>query len=86
MFRLSTGGFVIDTPGIREFGMFNFSPQEVSHYLPEMRAMFNQCQFDNCLHLNEPNCAVKKAVAEGKIHTSRYYNYLSVMEGQDIFR
>ena len=86
MHKLSEGGYIIDTPGIREFGMYDFSKNEVSHYFPEMRALFNKCQFDNCLHINEPNCAVKKAVEEGKINPSRYYNYLSVIEGEDIFK
>ena len=86
MFPLSFGGFIIDTPGIREFGMAEFNKEEISHYFPEMLERLNNCQFNNCLHINEPKCAIKEAVEKGEIHASRYYNYLGMVENQDIFR
>lgn len=86
MFPLSFGGFIIDTPGIREFGMAEFKKEEISHYFPEMLALLNDCQFNNCLHINEPKCAVKKALEKGDIHPMRYYNYLGMVENHDIFR
>jgi len=83
MFELPTGGFVIDTPGVKAFGLIDFDKTELSHYFPEMRAILDNCKFNNCQHLNEPNCAVKKAVEEGKIHESRYYSYVNMMETDD---
>ena len=70
---------IIDTPGIREFGIMDFKPEEISHYFVEMRAVLNDCKFNNCLHENEPGCAVKKAYQEGKITEERYANYLNIM-------
>jgi ribosome biogenesis GTPase / thiamine phosphate phosphatase len=80
MFDLPTGGRIIDTPGIREFGIVNISKQELSHYFPEMRPIINDCQFNNCLHTNEPGCAVKQAVADGKIAEERYVSYYNILE------
>lgn len=80
MFDLPFGGKIIDTPGLREFGLVNISKQELSHYFPEMRDRLNDCQFNNCVHFNEPGCAVKDAVANGEIHENRYASYLSIME------
>lgn len=80
MFELSFGGFIIDTPGIKEFGILDFKTEEVSHYFPEMEKKLHDCQFNNCLHLNEPKCAVKEAVDAGKISRSRYINYLNIIE------
>lgn len=80
MFDLSFGGRVIDTPGIRELGLVDISKQELSHYFPEMRLLINECQFNNCLHINEPGCAVKKAVAEGNIHPERYISYCNILD------
>ncbi len=79
MFNLSFGGRVIDTPGIRELGLVDISKQELSHYFPEMRALINECQFNNCMHINEPGCAVKEAVNLGTVHTDRYYSYLNIL-------
>ena len=79
MHPLSFGGGVIDTPGIREFGIMDFKPEEISHYFVEMRAILNNCKFNNCLHENEPGCAVKQAYQEGKIAEERYINYLNIM-------
>lgn len=80
MFDLPAGGRIIDTPGMREFGLVDIEKQEVSHYFPEMRDRLNDCQFNNCLHFNEPGCAIKEAVNTGEIHEDRYVSYLSIME------
>lgn len=71
---------VIDTPGIREFGLVDISKQELSHYFPEMRARLNDCQFNNCLHVNEPGCAIKKALNEGKLSLDRYVSYCMMLD------
>lgn len=73
-------GRIIDTPGMREFGLVDISKQELSGYMPEMRALAGQCQFNNCLHLEEPGCAVKKAVEEGRIHPDRYVSYCHILD------
>lgn len=80
MFNLSIGGRLIDTPGIRELGLVDISKQELSHYFPEMRSLINDCQFNNCMHINEPGCAVKEAVNSGSVHPDRYYSYLNILE------
>ncbi len=80
MFNLSFGGRVIDTPGIRELGLVDISKQELSHYFPEMRILINECQFNNCMHINEPGCAVKTAVNDGTVDTERYYSYLNILD------
>ena len=80
MYDLPFGGKVIDTPGMREFGLVDISKQELSHYFPEMRERINDCQFNNCLHVNEPSCAVKEAVANGKIFEERYISYFNILE------
>ncbi|MBK9729774.1 MAG: ribosome small subunit-dependent GTPase A [Chitinophagaceae bacterium] len=79
MFELPFGGFIIDTPGIKEFGILDFEPSEVAQYFPEMEKVRHDCRFNNCMHINEPGCAVKAAVEEGVIPVSRYENYLSIM-------
>ena len=83
MYDLPFGGKIIDTPGIREMGLVDISKQELSHYFPEMRAVLNHCQFNNCLHLNEPGCAVKEAVNTGSVHAERYVSYLNIMDTID---
>ncbi len=80
MFDLPSGGRIIDTPGMREFGLVDIGKQEVSHYFPEMRERLNDCQFNNCLHFNEPGCAIKQAVADGEIAEDRYVSYVNIME------
>jgi len=80
MFDLAGGGRIIDTPGIRELGLVDIPKQELSHYFPEMRELINQCQFNNCLHINEPSCAVKQAVADGFIDEDRYVSYYKILE------
>lgn len=80
MFDLPFGGRIIDTPGIRELGLVDVSRQELSHFYPEMRELLNECQFNNCLHINEPGCAVKQAVIEGKIYEDRYVSYSNILD------
>jgi ribosome biogenesis GTPase / thiamine phosphate phosphatase len=83
MFDLSFGGKIIDTPGVKEFGIVDISKQELSHYFPEMRDRLNECQFNNCLHINEPGCAIKDAVAKGEISEERYISYYNILESID---
>jgi len=83
MFELPQGGYIIDTPGIRELGVIDIEKNELSHFFPEMRALLNQCRFNSCRHINEPGCAVIKAVEEGDIELSRYESYLSIYNGND---
>lgn len=80
MFDLPFGGKIIDTPGMREFGLVDISKQELSHYFPEMAKLINDCQFNNCLHINEPGCAVKKAVEDGIIKEERFFSYYKILE------
>jgi ribosome biogenesis GTPase len=75
MFDLSFGGKIIDTPGMREFGLVDLAKQELSHYFPEMRERLNDCQFNNCLHINEPGCAIKKVLESEEINIDRYISY-----------
>jgi len=83
MFQIFENTFVIDTPGIKELGLMNMEKAEISHYFPEMRERFNQCKYDNCLHLKEPHCAIIAAVESGDIAKSRYNSYLSMMNNDD---
>ncbi|WP_420153052.1 ribosome small subunit-dependent GTPase A [Siphonobacter sp.] len=83
MFELEPGTFIIDTPGIKELGLIDMEPAEISHYFPEMRELLNECRYHNCLHLNEPACAVRDAVEEGTIAMSRYHSYLGMLQGDD---
>ena len=79
MHPLASGGYIIDTPGIRAFGIVEIEKDVISHYFPEMRELLNQCKFHNCRHMNEPHCAVKTAVEEGAIFESRYETYIQLM-------
>ena len=83
MFELPGGGFIIDTPGIRELGVIDIEKQELSHFFPEMRGRMHDCRFHNCRHINEPGCAVLEALQEGEIELSRYESYLSIYNGND---
>jgi ribosome biogenesis GTPase len=84
MFQLHANTFIIDTPGIKEFGLMDMTPEELSDYFPEMRELRLSCKFGSrCLHLNEPQCAIKEAVTKGTIALSRYENYLSILTGED---
>lgn len=80
MFDLPFGGRIIDTPGMREFGLVDISKAELSHYFPEMRDRLNDCQFNNCLHMNEPGCAIKEATVNGEIHEDRYVSYCGILD------
>jgi ribosome biogenesis GTPase len=80
---LAAGGRVIDTPGMREFGLVDISKQELSHYFPEMARLINDCQFNNCLHINEPGCAIKAAVENGIIDEERFFSYYKILESID---
>ena len=85
MYRIeSVEGFIIDTPGIKEFGLIQYSKEEIRDYFPEIRQYNNCCRFDNCMHVHEPGCAVLKAVEEGKIPSSRYLNYLAILQDDDL--
>lgn len=80
MIELNNGGFIIDTPGIKGFGTIDMVPAEVSHYFPEIFKTSQHCRYYNCLHLNEPGCAVLKAVEDRYISESRYHSYLNILE------
>ncbi len=84
MHILSYGGFIIDTPGIKELGLVDMQKEEISDYFSEMRAIRNNCKFNNCLHLNEPKCAIIAAVEVGEIAVSRYNSYLGIMNGEEL--
>lgn len=79
MFDLPFGGAIIDTPGIRELGLTDIERAELSHYFPEMRAVLNNCRFNNCMHLEEPDCAVRKGVTDGTITPERYISYRNIL-------
>jgi ribosome biogenesis GTPase / thiamine phosphate phosphatase len=83
MFDLPFGGKIIDTPGMREFALMDIEEQEVSHYFPEMRELINECRFNDCMHIDEPGCAVTKSVEEGKISSQRYINYLNILSSME---
>jgi ribosome biogenesis GTPase len=86
MYFLDSGTAIVDTPGIKELGILDIGKEEMGHFFPEMRALLNQCRFDNCIHINEPGCAVIKAVEEGAIAFSRFDSYLSLMQDDDSHR
>jgi len=75
--------YIVDTPGIKGFGVVDFNPQEIDSYFKEFFILKNQCKFNNCLHLNEPKCAIKNAVENGGIAKSRYKSYLQLLEGDE---
>ena len=83
MFELSFGGYYIDTPGIKGFGLFEFKKEELHHYFPEIFAKSKECKYYNCTHTHEPGCAVKLAIDEELLSKERYYNYLSIYSGDD---
>jgi ribosome biogenesis GTPase / thiamine phosphate phosphatase len=82
MFPLAEGGYVIDSPGIKGFGLTDMESEPLYHYFPEFFSTSRDCKFNNCLHINEPGCAVIKAVENGRISLSRYNSYLSLLEEQ----
>lgn len=83
MYPLHFGGFIIDTPGIKGFGVVDFTEEEVGDYFVEIFALKSSCKYYNCRHINEPQCAVIKAVEEGEIAQSRYINYLQLLKDND---
>ena len=82
--ELPFGGDIIDSPGIKELGLVEMKKEEVGHYFPEIRKFMNDCRFNNCLHQNEPKCAVIKAVEEGEISEERYHSYLGILNGEEM--
>lgn len=86
MYRLASGGFVIDTPGLRGFGLVDLEKEEISKYFPEMLREMDNCRFVPCTHTHEPGCAVKAAVDAGRISPERYNSYLGMLEEDQKFR
>ena len=80
------GGYIIDTPGIREFGILDFDKYEVSHFFPEIFKKSSKCKFGNCLHVNEKDCAVLDAIENSEIALTRYSSYISILNNEDIFK
>ena len=83
MWELGPDTYLIDSPGINEFGVMEIEKEELAHYFPEMRALLGHCKFNNCLHLHEPHCVVQQAVKDGEIASSRYLSYFSIFENDD---
>lgn len=86
MYRLSCGAFLVDTPGIRGFGLVDLEKEEISKYFPEMLRVMDDCRFSPCTHTHEPGCAVKDAVDAGIISAERYNSYLGMLEEDKKFR
>ncbi len=86
VYPLSFGGRIIDTPGIRGFGLIDIKPEELYHYFPEIMAHSKGCKFYNCTHTHEPHCAVTEAVADGLISMSRYESYLKILDDDGKYR
>lgn len=86
MYKLPCGGYVIDTPGIKGFGMLDMETWEISHYFPEIFKYSEKCQFNNCSHTHEPGCAVREGLDKGEIAASRYISYLGLLEKDDKYR
>lgn len=84
MFILENGGYIIDTPGIKEFGLVHFESKEVAERFPEFRELLPLCRYANCTHLHEPGCAVKQALNEGRIDKGRYQNYLGILNDENL--
>ena len=80
MYELNFGGYIIDTPGIKEFALFDMEKETLAQRFPEMRALMHDCRFNNCTHLHEPHCAIKNAVEQGVIADWRYENYCNMMD------
>jgi ribosome biogenesis GTPase len=83
MFLMDEKTFIIDTPGIKDFGLVEIQKEELSHYFPEMRRYLGECRFKNCLHIDEPGCAVLEALEKGEIHPARYASYISMLQGEE---
>ena len=83
LFLLKEGGFVADMPGLRSLSLWDTEPEELDGYFPEIRNLVADCRFNDCSHINEPDCAVKQAVADGKVHPHRYNSYVRLRLGDD---
>lgn len=83
VFEVAPESYVIDTPGIKELGLLEIEKHELSHYFPEMRQFLGECKFNDCQHLEEPDCRILEALETGEIHTSRYYSYRSMIQDSD---
>ncbi|WP_026966416.1 ribosome small subunit-dependent GTPase A [Algoriphagus terrigena] len=86
LFALPEGGDLIDTPGIKEFGILDVEENELSHYFPEMRKYLGQCKYNNCTHINEPGCVVLQKMEKGYIHPYRYQSYVNILHEEDSHR
>ncbi|HOZ83928.1 MAG TPA: ribosome small subunit-dependent GTPase A [Niabella sp.] len=84
MYDLPDGGKIIDTPGIRELAVTGLEKEELSHYFPEMRERLHQCRYNNCLHINEPDCAIKQAVINKEIFEDRYVSYVNILDSLEV--
>lgn len=80
MHELPNGGYIVDTPGLKGFGLHKMELEEISHYFPEMFSLLSKCGFHNCTHIHEPDCEVLKAVEDGRVHPFRYENYVGMLE------
>jgi ribosome biogenesis GTPase len=83
LFPLEGGGYVADTPGWKSLALWDTEPEEIDAYFPELRELVQHCQFSDCTHTHEPDCAVCRALDEGKIHPERYASYLRLRSGKD---
>ncbi|MEN8115651.1 MAG: ribosome small subunit-dependent GTPase A [Bacteroidota bacterium] len=86
LYKLNFGGYIIDTPGIKAYGMLEMEPWEISHYFVEIFKISENCQYNNCSHTHEPGCAVKVAVENGEVTQSRFISYLGLLEGDEKYR
>lgn len=86
LYKLNFGGYIIDTPGIKGFGMLEMEPWEISHYFPEIFKISENCQYNNCSHTHEPGCEVKLAVEKGEVALSRFISYLGLLEADEKYR
>jgi ribosome biogenesis GTPase / thiamine phosphate phosphatase len=86
LYKFDFGGYIIDTPGIKAFGVLEMEPWEISHYFVEIFKISEKCQYNNCSHTHEPGCAVKIAVEKGEIAPSRFISYLGLLESDDKYR
>lgn len=82
--ELDMGGYIIDTPGIKELGLVEMKKEEIGHYFPEIRSRMQDCKFNNCLHVNEPKCAILDALEKGEISQERYHSYLGILNGEEM--
>lgn len=85
MFEVEKDTYIIDTPGIKNLGVVDIEDTELSHYFKEMKPYIGKCKFSNCLHVSEPECAILKAVEEGKITEERYNSYISILNNEDLY-